>query len=273
VKGAAIHYSAAERRFLEAHHTMRRKALRAAFVQKFGRPEITLDNIEAVCTRNGWATRRRWSADEEALLRELYPDTPTAQLARRLGRPLVSTYQHAARLGLAKSEAYRASPASGRTNGRQGIGTRFTKGQVPANKGLRRPGWTRGRMKETQFRKGERRGVAVKLYKPIGTERVSKDGYLERKIHDGLPLQSRWRTVQRIRWEALNGPMPKGHALKCLDGNKQNTDPSNWALIPRGLLPRLNGNSGRDYDHAPAALKPTIMAIAKLEHAARSATS
>lgn len=38
-------------------------------------------------------------------------------------------------------------------------------------------------------------------------------------------------------------------------------------LVPRGLLPRLSGKSGRAFDQAPAELKPAIMAIAKLEHA------
>jgi hypothetical protein len=56
--------------------------------------------------------------------------------------------------------------------------------------------------------------------------------------------------------------------LKCL-GEKSNTDPSNWMLIPRGLLPRLNGKSGRNYDAAPAELKPIIMATAQLEHKGR----
>lgn len=59
--------------------------------------------------------------------------------------------------------------------------------------------------------------------------------------------------------------------LKCLDGDKLNCAPSNWIAVPQGMLPRLNGNSGRDYDKAPAELKPTILAIAKLEHKAREA--
>jgi hypothetical protein len=65
---------------------------------------------------------------------------------------------------------------------------------------------------------------------------------------------------------------PTATFSNALDGNKQNTDPSNWELIPRALLPRLGGRFGRDYDNAPDALKPTIMAVAKLEHAARSKT-
>lgn len=153
---------------------------------------------------------------------------------------------------------------------RTGRTGRFAKGMTPANKGKLCPPGKGGRhpnARKTQFKKGHgRTGVAVTLYKPIGTERLSKDGYLERKINDGMPLQARWRAVHLVRWEEINGRLPKGHALKSLDGNKLNTDPSNWELVPRGLLPRLNNRHGRNYDGAPAELKPTLMAVAKLEH-------
>lgn len=65
--------------------------------------------------------------------------------------------------------------------------------------------------------------------------------------------------------------MPKGHRLKCLDGNKANTDPSNWEPIPYALAPRLDGRFGRGFEQAPPELKPLILATAKLEHAARQA--
>lgn len=145
---------------------------------------------------------------------------------------------------------------------------RYPPGAIPANKGKPMP--YHPNSAATRFKKGERRGVAVKLYKPVGSERTSKDGYIERKIHDGMPLQSRWRAVHLVNWEAANGTMPKGYALKCL-GERTNTDPANWELIPRALLPRLNGRFGRNYDTAAPELKPTIMAIAKLEHRARKA--
>lgn len=144
----------------------------------------------------------------------------------------------------------------------------FEPGLVPHNKGLKgqcAPGSEKG-----WFSKGGRSGKARDLYKPIGTERLSKDGYLERKIHDGMPLQSRWRAVHLIRWEASNGPLPEGHCLKCLDGNKANTDPNNWICIPRALLPKLNARwSGVAFDDAPPELKPTILATAQLDYAAR----
>lgn len=146
----------------------------------------------------------------------------------------------------------------------------FERGHETHNKGMKgfyAPGSEKG-----WFKRGERRGVAVRLYQPVGTERVSKDGYLERKVNDDLPLQKRWRAVHLINWEAVNGPIPAGHALKCLDGDKQNTDPTNWTLVSRSMLPRLAGaKKGVHYDSAPNALKPTLLGIARLEQAAREA--
>lgn len=150
---------------------------------------------------------------------------------------------------------------------RTGRTGQFVKGQVSHNagkKGIRYPGSEKG-----WFRKGERRGVATRLYQPIGTERISKDGYRERKINDDLPLQRRWRGIHLIEWEAVNGPVPKGQRLKCLDGDRLNCAPSNWEAVPMALAPRLNGRFGRGYDQAPAELKPTILAVAKLEHRLR----
>lgn len=186
------------------------------------------------------AGKRLWSAEDDATLRERYPNEPTQKIAADLRRSVSATYARADKLGLQKSAEYLASPAACRTNGRQGIGTRFEKGHVPVNKGLRRPGWAPGRMKETQFRKGERRGVAVRLYQPIGAERISKDGYRERKINDGLPLQKRWRAVHLIVWEEANGPLPAGHAIVFKNGDKTDIRLDNLECITRAELMRRN---------------------------------
>lgn len=151
---------------------------------------------------------------------------------------------------------------------------RFEKGATPVNKGIPCPPGKGGRhpnAQRTQFAKGGRTGKAAINYKPIGTERITEDGYRERKIHDGLPMQSRWQLVQRIEWEAAHGPIPDGYALKCLDGNRLNAHPSNWEAIPRGVLARLNGGRFRKtipYDDASDELKPIVMAVAKLKHRA-----
>lgn len=142
----------------------------------------------------------------------------------------------------------------------------FTRGAVPANKGKRQP--YHPNSAATQFNKGRCAGVANRGYKPIGTERI-QSGYRALKIHDGLPRQSRWKFVHHIEWEKVNGPVPDGMVLKC-KGDRLSVEPANWQLVPRALLPRLNGRFGRGYDSAPADLKPTIMAVAKLEHQVRA---
>ena len=150
---------------------------------------------------------------------------------------------------------------------------RFVKGQAAINKGKKCPPGVGGRhpnARRTQFKKGERTGIAEKHYKPIGYERITQDGYRERKINDGPVFKDRWQLVQRIEWEKANGPIPEGYALKCLDGDRLNCDPANWEAIPRGVLARLNGGRMRKtlpYDSAPDELKPLVMASAKLKHA------
>jgi hypothetical protein len=160
----------------------------------------------------------------------------------------------------------------GWSTGRTGC---FVKGAVPANKGKPCPEGTGGKhpnARRTQFKKGSLNGVSVKLYKPIGSERLSKEGYLERKIHDGLPKQSRWRAVHLIEWERVNGPLPAGHCLKSLDGSRSNLDPANWQLISRAVLLRLNGGPhGRHlaYHQAAPEIRPVILTMAKVAQRSR----
>lgn len=190
------------------------------------------------------APRREWTPSEDAVLRARYATEHAARIATDLGRSLSTTYQRAQKLGLKKPLAWIAENARANmekpTHG--GRRSRFQKGHVSANKGLRRPGYSvgRGRMQETQFKKGSRSGVAVRLYKPIGTERLSKEGYRERKIHDGLPLQSRWRAVHLLVWEEANGPIPKGHAIWFRNRIRADVRLENLELITRAELARRN---------------------------------
>lgn len=183
--------------------------------------------------------REALSDTERALLRAEYADTSTRELAARLRRPASSIYRAAAKLGLKKSEAYLAGKDACRLRrgDNVGINTRFGKGHSPWNKGM--VGLAIGGQ-ETQFKKGHRGGRAQQLYKPVGSERLSKDGYLERKINDDMPLQRRWRAVHLIEWEAVNGPLPTGHALTFKDGDKTHHALDNLELITRAELMRRN---------------------------------
>jgi hypothetical protein len=175
------------------------------------------------------------------LLLARYPHEPTSRVARDLRRSAAAVSSRALQLGLAKSPEYLASPEA-----------------------CRPPGWAPGRMAETQFKPGERRGVAVRLYKPIGHERLSKEGYLQRKIHDGLPRQSRWRAVHLLVWEAANGPLPQGHVVAFRNGDKRDIRLENLECIPRRELMRRN-----TIHRLPQPLAETIQLLGALNRQIR----
>jgi len=206
--------------------------------------------------------RHQWTLAEYALLRRLYADTPSADIAERLGLSVKSIYDKASKMGLHKSQSYLETVTGGRLRPNTAIGAdyRYRKGHVPANKGLRRPGWARGRMRETQFRKGQRSSRAESRYQPIGTERITKDGYILRKVNDDLPLQARWQLLQRLVWIEHHGPIPPSHAVCFRNGNKQDCRIENLELISRADLARRNS-----IHRYPPALKQVIRLSKKLQ--------
>lgn len=169
--------------------------------------------------------RRPFTTEDLQTIRLNYPDFPTFLIAHVLGRSESAVYQAARKLGMRKSARYLASPWACRLRREDspGIAHRFPKGHVPANKGLRRPGFAPGRMAETQFKKGEKRGAAKHNYVPIGTEKVDpKRKVLMRKVTDDpsiFPAQ-RWRPVHVLVWEVAHGPVPEGHICVFRPGNK-----------------------------------------------------
>lgn len=181
---------------------------------------------------------RRWTDSERDQLRTAYPTTDCRDIALLLGRTERSVYSQANLMGLRKEEGHAAKAGRIGAQHPSAIATRFRPGIKSWNAGKHyQPG---GRSTETRFKPGNRSGRAIDLHKPIGTERVSKDGYLERKINDDMPLHKRWRAVHLIEWEAMNGPLPAGHALIFRDGNKQNTTLDNLELVSRADLMRRN---------------------------------
>jgi hypothetical protein len=88
---------------------------------------------------------------------------------------------------------------------------------------------------ETQFKKGNR----PHNYKPVGTERVNGEGYVDVKIAD----PNKWRSKHILIWEKENGPVPKGHVIIFGDGNRLNLELDNLILVSRKQLAILNKNN------------------------------
>src|SRR5687768_11566374 len=111
-------------------------------------------------------SRRLWTAKETEYVKTHYPDTSTAKMAKTLSRGVGQVYQKAADLGLKKTPEYLSRSCRLQKGTAAGARFRFRKGHVPFNKGLRRRGWSPGRMRETQFRKGQRSGMAARNWVP-----------------------------------------------------------------------------------------------------------
>lgn len=270
MRRVTIIYSASELAFVEARKHEPRVQLHAAFVAQFHRHDVSVDNIKALCTRMGWSTRDAWTDDEVAVVRDHFPFIPTEVVAAELGRSASAVSQVARKLSLRKDPEYLVTAGRIQKGERRGTATEFKKGTTPANKGVKRGrGWAPGRMGQTQFKPRQKSW----LWKPIGSTRIV-DGYEYTKVNDvpNVVHTVNWKATHLLRWEAVHGPVPAGHALKCLDGNRLNADPANWECVPRGVLAHLNGGRTKKrlaYDAAPVELKPTVLAVAKLLHAAK----
>lgn len=203
-----------------------------------------------------------WSQSELERLAKLYPSRPTREIAQRLKRSLASTYNAAFKLGLKKTAERRRECGlqKGHSLGRE---SQFPKGHVPANKGLRRPGYAPGRMKETQFGKGCRSGIAATNWKPVGTILADTDGYLRIKVREaqhgkeatGFGNTKVWPLYNRYLWEQQKGPIPPKHIVIFKDGKRANCVIENLELLSMADNARRNA-MWRRY---PAELAQAIM--------------
>ena len=178
--------------------------------------------------------RHTWTAAEDELVRSLYSESSTRELAARLGCSIRAVYLRAVRFGVRKSKAQigREAAANRLKPGHRGRLHQFKPGQQSWNAGRKLPGWTRGRMAETQFRAGAK----PHTWRPLGSERFSKEGYLQRKVTDtGYPPRD-WVSVHILLWQEAYGPVPAGHAVCFRDGNKTHVVLDNLELVSRREL-------------------------------------
>lgn len=174
-------------------------------------------------------------------LKKLYPDYTAAEIARKLGRTEASIHAMAHKLDLQKSETFKRSSKSGRLDGTVGAASRFPKGHVPASAGTKGIYGVHPGCRATQFKKG-RKAQEARNYVPIGSERITRDGYIERKVTDDPSLvpARRWTPVHRIVWQEAIGPIPPGHILRFINGDKADTRLENLELLTLAENARRN---------------------------------
>lgn len=110
-----------------------------------------------------------------------------------------------------------------------GLTGHFEKGHVPANKGKKFPNMPPN---SGQFKKGSKPPNWV----PVGTIRYTTDGYPKIKIAE----PNIWKQMHRKVWEEHYGPIPRGHAVVFLNGDKTNWDISNLACLSKNEIVRMN---------------------------------
>ena len=115
-----------------------------------------------------------------------------------------------------------------------GLTGKFRKGQTPHNKGKKMPKEVYEKVKHTMFAKGN----VPPNHRPVGSERISKDGYIEVKVAE----PNKCRLKQRVVYEETNRKIPEGCPIIFLDGNKRNFDIDNLRCITRSELLYLNCN-------------------------------
>lgn len=219
---------------LEKYPVVKPKELEALF------PGYTATQLKGVANRNGikkkpgFGGKARLDNVQLDFLKKEYASTSNADLAKALGVSISSVTHYASTLGLKKSPEYLRSLVSERFLN-EGVKTRFKPGDVSWNKGMSQEDFLTPealeKVKKTQFKKG----LVPHNHQPIGSERITKDGYIEVKYQD-VSFNKNYILKHRLVWIQANGPIPKGMALEFIDGDKMNVVLENLRLISRKEL-------------------------------------
>lgn len=169
--------------------------------------------------------------DDIEYIREHYATMSTREISEARGMSKTTIADIAQRLGLRKTREWIAERARLRSSdpNHGGRATRFQVGGVSPNKGRKIEEWMSpegiANSSRTRFKKGR----PSLNRRPVGSERVNVDGYIEVKIAE----PNKWRQKQRVVWEAAHGPVPAGSMVSFIDGNKQNCELSNLRVMTR----------------------------------------
>ena len=164
--------------------------------------------------------KHRWTKEEKEYLSEITPGRHYKEIHKMMNDKF--KYQFTYR---------QVKSAIIRYNLKTGFNGRFEKGHVPAIKG------TKGIIKpnKTSFKKGHVNWAK----KPIGSERVSVDGYTEIKVAD----HGKWRLKHRVMYEKYHNVVLNPKQLVIFaDGDKSNMSKENLLLVDNNQLLILNQN-------------------------------
>jgi hypothetical protein len=176
---------------------------------------------------------RKYTEEQVAQVRELYPIMRTADVAERMGITSYAVYNLAFSLGIKKTPEYMEQMWQNVGAGLaiSGEKTRLKKGNVPPNKGKK---WDDYLSKEKQsialqttYKKGhEPHNTLYDGAFAVREDRRTKRQYIYIRI-----AKSKWKLYARHVWEQTHGPVPPKHVVRCIDGNSANVVIENLECI------------------------------------------
>ena len=210
---------------------------------------------------------RRWTAEQEAWLRERYPYERTRVLcrhfARRFGRQVSeeAMAQKASGLGLrkvprdlparaARTVRWSSEPEMDAWMGEHDEGQSLMSLSAAFAERFGFPlarqqicAWRSSRGRQTKRSYG---GALA----PIGTERDTGKGYVLVKVAERPEVpgaKDNWRAKHVLAWEAAHGPVPEGYDVLRADGDPANLSPDNLVAVPHRMIARLNSRDAPEW--------------------------
>lgn len=117
-----------------------------------------------------------------------------------------------------------------------GLKGRYEKGEPPWNKGKKWKDYMSEESQRNSLKTCFKKGNTPVNHRTIYSERINVDGYVEIKIKE----PNKWGLKHRLIWEEAYGPIPKGHKVIFKDGNKQNIQLDNLALVSNSQMLIMN---------------------------------
>lgn len=134
-----------------------------------------------------------------------------------------------------------------------GLTGRYKKGRIPENKGKKMSAEQYEKCKHTMFKKGN----IPQNYRPVGSERINSDGYIEVKVSD----PSKWMLKHRLIWQQEHGKIPRDCIVIFRDNNKLNVSLDNLKMITKRENLEINGSG---LSHTTNEAKDVAVGLAKL---------
>lgn len=189
----------------------------------------------------------KWTDEEKRIVAEMYPNYCASEIAERLGRSLSGVYNQAQAMGLKAPREKKVRLGKIGADHPKAVASRFQKGHIPENKGKKMAPEVYEKVKGTMFKAGH----SPVNHRPVGSERITKDGYIEIKVAE----PGKWRLKHRVVWEEANGPIPPGYNVQFRNKNKEDLRLENLYLISRG---EQMGTENSIHARYPEELKKVI---------------